>query len=542
MHNKQKLQKHSWLDHAVVYQIYPRSFKDTTHNGVGDLQGIIERLDYLNDGQGGGLGVDAIWLSPIFCSPMIDFGYDISDHRNIDPLFGNLEIFDELVAQVHKRGMKLMLDFVPNHTSSSHPWFVESKSSVNNPKRDWYVWHDPGPDGLAPNNWLSVFGGSAWTFDEQTGQYYMHTFLSAQPDLNWHNPEVKKEMFGIMRWWLERGVDGFRVDAVPHLFEDKKLRDNPPNPNYVPGQDDEYEAQYHVYTNNLPETLALIKEMGALLDEHNAAMINEVRLGQRGDHLRDFYEACGDNRTCQPFNFRLLNAPWQAQTYREIIDKLEKLLWPDCSANWVFGNHDMSRLASRLDRPRARLVAVLQMTLRGTPFIYYGEELGMIDGGLPPKRDDQRGKKTPSRDPARTPMQWDASKNAGFSDTEPWLPVGIDYKEYNTASELSDPDSFLNLYKVLIGLRKTSPVLLDGKYESLETGSDQVLGFTRNLDKKKILVLLNFSKQPQVLSLPQLGRPGLLCATEPSLRPEQEIDCQKLSLNPLESLVLDLSL
>ena len=359
-------------------QIYPRSFQDSDGDGIGDLGGIIERLDYLT-----WLGVDAVWLSPIFPSPMADFGYDIADYTDIDPLFGSMEDFDRLLEAVHARDLKLILDLVPNHTSDRHPWFEESRSSRENPKRDWYLWKDPAPDGGPPTNWRSVFGGSAWQYDDTTGQYYYHAFLKEQPDLNWRNPEVRDAIFDVMRFWLDKGVDGFRVDVMWHLLKDEQLRDNPPNPDYHPDQPDHArfipafsEDQYEVHT--------IVEQMRAVTDAYDdRVLIGEIYLPI--PRLVAYYGPEGRGAHL-PFNFQLILLPWDARRIDAAISKYEGALPPDGWPNWVLGNHDKPRIASRVGRAQARVAAMLLLTLRGTPTLYYGDEIGMQNVAVPPER------------------------------------------------------------------------------------------------------------------------------------------------------------
>ena len=368
----------NWWQTGIIYQIYPRSFQDSNHDGVGDLRGIIHRLPYLTE-----LGVDAIWLSPIFTSPMADFGYDIADYTDVDPLFGNLADLDSLIEAAHRHQLKLILDLVPNHTSDQHPWFVESKTSRNNPKRDWFIWRDPAPDGGPPNNWLSEFGGSAWEFDPNTNQYYYHTFLSAQPDLNWRNPAVRNAMHDVMRFWLRRGVDGFRVDAVWYLIKDDQFRDNPLNPDFRPGGLPR-DALIPLYTADLPEVHDAISGMRRVLDEFpDRVLLGEIYLPI--ERLVAYY-----GRDLEgvhfPYNFALLTAKWEARSLARLIDEYEAALpsggWP----NWVLGNHDRPRLATRIGLDQARVAAMLLMTLRGTPTLYYGDEIGMQQAAILPEQ------------------------------------------------------------------------------------------------------------------------------------------------------------
>lgn len=496
---------HSWSRKSVFYQIYPLSFKDSNGDGRGDLQGILEKLDYLNDGSEQSLGIDALWLSPVYKSPMADFGYDISDYRSIDAVFGDMEAFERLLAEVHRRGMKLVMDFVPNHTSSEHPWFLESRSSLKNSKRDWYLWHDPKPDGSPPNNWLSVFGGSGWTLDEKTGQYYFHTFLPQQPDLNWRNLEVREAMMDVLRFWLKKGVDGFRTDSAYHLIKDGELRDDPPNPDYNPGKSDPYDALLHIHSQDRPKlfetTNALCEVVGAHGDKF---MISEAYLALPA--MMQFYHACR-NGIHHPFNFNLITMPWEAGAYKQFVDEFEASLDEEDFPNYVLGNHDRSRVASRLGDERARLAAFLLLTLRGMPFIYYGDEIGMKDAEIPPEKlKDPLEKRVPGfhlgRDPERAPMQWNSEPQAGFSKGEPWLQPAKDYKERNVERELRDPKSILSLYRRLIHGRKKSPALLSGKYVPVESGNNSVFAFMREEGDERALVLINFSDKEERVSPP----------------------------------------
>src|SRR5215831_7909401 len=367
-----------WWESAVIYQIYPRSFQDTNGDGVGDLRGIIQRIPYLVE-----LGIDAVWISPIFPSPMLDFGYDVANYTDIDPLFGTLQDFDHLVVATHASGLKVLLDLVPNHTSDQHPWFRESRSSRQHPRRDWYLWRDPASHGGPPNNWLSEFGGSAWELDRSTGQYYYHAYLAQQPDLNWRNRDVRQAIYDVIRFWLRRGVDGFRVDVLWHLIKDDRFRDNPQNPGFTPGRPP-HEAFVPLYTTDRPEMQDVLAEMRAVVDEFdNRLLIGEIYLPV--ERLIAYYGK--DLRGAHlPFNFTLLSAPWHAATIARLIDEYERKLprggWP----NWVLGNHDRPRIASRIGARQARLAAMLLLTLRGTPTIYYGDEIGMMQAAIPKDR------------------------------------------------------------------------------------------------------------------------------------------------------------
>jgi alpha-glucosidase len=483
-----------WWQTGVIYQIYPRSFQDSNGDGIGDLRGVLRRLDYLE-----WLGIDAVWLSPIYPSPMADFGYDISDYTDIHPIFGNLNDFDELLAAVHERGMKLLLDLVPNHTSDLHPWFLESRSSRDNPKRDWYIWCDPKPGGGLPNNWLSVFGGNAWEWDEQTGQYYYHAFLKEQPDLNWRNPEVQEAMLDVMRFWLKKGVDGFRVDVMWHMIKDNHMRDNPPNPHYETHMST-YQQLLPVYSTDQPEVHEIVRKMRDVMEEidHSRVLIGEIYLPVQ--QLVTYYGV--DNRGAHlPFNFQLLELPWEAKQIAAAIDLYEGALpemgWP----NWVLSNHDKPRISSRIGIQQARVAAMMLLTLRGTPTIYYGDEIGMRDVAIPFEEvQDPQGLNMPdknlSRDPSRTPMQWDNSEHAGFTEAKPWLRLDKTFSRVNVRAEKEDTYSMLSLYWRLINLRRQEPALTEGKYAPVYA-DHQMIAFTRLLDGHAgFLVILNLTHRP----------------------------------------------
>ncbi|QRR01115.1 alpha-amylase family glycosyl hydrolase [Dyadobacter sandarakinus] len=483
-----------WWQHGIIYQIYPRSFQDADGDGIGDLKGVISRLDYLQS-----LGIDCVWLSPVYPSPMADFGYDISDYEGIHPIFGTMEDFDELLTEVHARGMKLLLDLVPNHTSDQHPWFLESRSSRDNAKRDWYIWHDGKPDGSLPNNWLSVFGGHAWEWDEKTGQYYYHAFLKEQPDLNWRNPEVQQAMLDVMRFWLDKGIDGFRVDVMWHMIKDKQLRDNPPAPEspYNAG-DLIYDHYIPVYSTDQPEVHDIVRMMRSLVDEYNErVLIGEIYLPIH--KLVTYYGQ--DNKGAHlPFNFQLLTLPWEAPQIAAAIDEYEGALPENGWPNWVLGNHDKPRIASRVGLAQARVAALMLLTLRGTPTIYYGEEIGMRDVAIPMNEVvDPQGLNMPelnvSRDPARTPMQWSGEINAGFSAHKPWLRLPYNSGRVNVEAQLKDPYSMLSFYKKLIGIRKSQPALNVGSYQPV-FADQQLVSYVREYGNDRFLIILNLSHRP----------------------------------------------
>src|ERR1700730_3632111 len=447
MISRMKQSDETWWRHGIFYQVYPCSFQDTNADGVGDIAGIIDRLPYLLE-----LGIDALWLSPIFPSPMADFGYDISAYTGVDPLFGTMADFDALISAAHANGLKLILDLVPNHTSDRHPWFIESRSSRDDAKRDWYIWREPAADGGPPNNWMSEFGGSAWAYDAATRQYYYHAFLAQQPDLNWRNPGVRQAIHDVMRFWLRKGVDGFRVDVIWHLSKDTEFRDNPPNPNF--GSRRPLHPRYlPLHSTDQAEVHEVIAEMRRVIDEFDCrVLIGEIYLP--AERLVAYYgkDLAGAHL---PFNFALLSAPWNARAIEKIIFEYESALPVGAWPNWVLGNHDRPRVASRVGTAQARVAAMLLLSLRGTPTLYYGDEIGMTNVPIPPDVvQDPWEKNEPGlglgRDPQRTPMQWDKSADAGFTDHAPWLPAGVDYRLCHVVCGKGEISSTLSLYRRLI--------------------------------------------------------------------------------------------
>ena len=493
-----------WWKDAVVYQVYPRSWQDGSGDGVGDLVGIASRLDHLV-----ALGVDVVWVSPFYPSPMADFGYDVADYTGVDPLFGTLADFDALLAAVHARGLKLLMDFVPNHTSSEHPWFVESAASRGNPKRDWYLWRDAAPGGGPPNNWKSSSGGSAWEWHAPTAQYYMHQFLPAQPDLNWRNPAVRDAMLDAMRFWFERGVDGFRLDVVYHCVVDDEFRNDPENPDFDPETQPPFSAVVPTYSSDRPEIMELVIEpMRRLADAcGNRLLIGEIYLPP--EKLVRYYGASPASGVQLPFNFQLIFADWRAEPLASLIRRYESLIpdgeWP----NWVLGNHDQDRIATRLGPERARLAAMLLLTLRGTPTIYQGDELGMTNVPIPPERvRDPWEINMPGlgegRDPVRTPMRWDGSPHAGFcpGNVEPWLPMGEDVESVNVAAQTGDPGSMLELHRALLDLRRKRLSLSIGDYGRVEARGEALV-FERVAGDQRTLVALNLGDAPCRVPLPE---------------------------------------
>jgi len=533
--------KDHWWKHAVIYEVYPRSFQDSNGDGIGDLNGIISRLDYLHD-----LGVDAIWITPLYPSPQVDFGYDISDYLAVDPQFGTFSDFDELIAEAKKRKIRVILDFVPNHTSDQHPWFRASRTSRNDPKRDWYIWRDGKAPGQPPNNWLSWFGHSAWAFDPTSGQYYYHYFYPQQPDLNWRNPEVRAAMFDVLRFWLRRGVDGFRLDAVSRLFEDSELRDDPVLPGTNAYGDPNIQ---HKYTDNLPEVHEILRDFRKVVSEFpgDPVLISEADEPNISE-LTKMYGPQGDEIQL-PMDFQVADVNrLSAPVFRQLFKEVEQNASSD-QPYIFFSNHDQPRQWDRYgdgihNDAIARLMAALLLTTQATPQMYYGEEIGMRT--TPPRRrEDVRdpiGKlgwpEEKGRDGERTPMQWDSSVNAGFTTGTPWLPVPESANRYNVEVEKRDPESLLNFYKRLISLRRSRPALRVGSYVALNPEDENVFSYLRKTEdgRHAIIVALNMSPAAHAVSfdLASLGYVGaslhsLLVSPSRALGPESS---DSLSLPP----------
>ena len=514
-----------WWRDGVIYQIYPRSFLDTTGNGLGDLAGITSRLDYLAE-----LGVDALWLSPFYPTPDADFGYDISDYLDVDTRFGSLTDFDHLVEASHEKGIRIILDLVLNHTSDQHLWFQQSRANKTNPKHDWYLWHDE-----IPNNWESVFGGKAWTYDKKRGQYYYHMFLKEQPDVNWRNPDLRKAQMDVLRFWLERGVDGFRLDVFNVYFKDDQLRSNPKKWGRRA-----FERQHHLYDGDQPEMISVLEEMRGILDQYpERYAVGETFFATHEKIIR--YNAEG--RLHAAFDFEFLWSKYKPEKFLTAIQHWEELaeeanIYP----NYVLSNHDTTRPATRYgkgeDDARVKIVMAMLLTMRGTPFLYYGEELGMRDISL--KRSeimDPPGKKywpfNKGRDGCRAPMQWDDSENAGFSTGNPWLPVHPNYKNRNVEAQQKDEKSFLNFTKKLIALRKENKTLRSGDFLPLSDLPEDIMAYLRKSDKETILVALNFGAKERKLTLPKDSWKIFFSETR-----KEEIREKEILLTPYEILLL----
>lgn len=532
---------HLWWQHAVFYEIYPRSFADSNNDGVGDLKGIASKLGYLHQ-----LGVDAIWITPCFPSPQVDFGYDVSDYENIDPMYGTLADFDSLVKEGDQKSIRVILDFVINHTSDQHKWFLDSKSSKSAPHRNWYVWHDGRSPNEPPNNWLSGFGGSAWKFDPATGQYYYHYFYAQQPDLNWRNPAVEKAMFDVTRWWYRRGVAGFRLDAVDTLFEDPDLRNNPVLPGTNKFGDPNMVDQYN---KKLPEVHEVLTNLRKVADEYNAVLIGETWT-KNIDELKEYYGTHG-NELQMPMDFMFTRVDrLSADEFRRQIAAVDGAGgWPV----YVISNHDIARSYNRYgdgthNDEIAKLMAGLYLTLRGTPIMYYGEEIGMQNNDPKRKEDvkDPEGHtgwpKEIGRDGERTPMQWNDKANAGFSTKAPWLPVPPSYTTHNVATESKDPNSILNFYKQLLALRRTNRALLDGTYVPLNESDENVVSYLRNYKGQAVLVALNMSASAQEVKF-DLGNQGFASAKFKSLvaTPQAAATGQEVSLPPFGVFVAEVT-
>lgn len=491
---------HEWWRHAVFYEIYPRSFADSNNDGIGDLNGITAHLDYLHK-----LGVDAIWITPCFPSPQVDFGYDVSDYRQIDPQYGTLADFDRLVSEARKRNIRILLDFVVNHSSDQHPWFKDARSSKTAAKRDWYVWRDGRAPNQPPNNWISVFGGSAWELDPATGQYYLHQFYKEQPDLNWRNPEVEDAMMDVARYWYQRGVAGFRLDAVDRLYEDPDLRDNP-----TKRDADGSEEQVEKYDRNLPELHNALRRLRQVSDEYGSVLVGETWT----DDISELGRYYNELQMPMDFLFTMVNKMSAPEFRKQINDAQHSGGWPV----YVLSNHDITRQATRYGDGRhndqiARALAALYLTIPGTPIMYYGEEIGMVnnDPVRPEDVKDPIGRrewpKNKGRDGERTPMQWNGAANAGFSQAAPWLPVPASAQTHNVAAEEKDANSVLRFYQGVIELRRSNEALREGDYAAVNPSDPNVLSYLRTYKGKAVLVAINMSASPQHVKFDLVNNP-----------------------------------
>jgi len=488
-----------WWQRAVIYQIYLRSFQDSDGDGNGDLDGVRRRLDYLQ-----WLGVDALWLSPIHPSPLVDNGYDVSDYLAVHTMLGTLEDFRRLVEEAHARDLRVILDWVPNHTAIEHPWFQAARTSREHPQRDWYIWADPAPDGGPPNNWLSVFGGSAWALDKATGQYYCHHFDQTQADLNWHNPEVRNAMLETLRFWLERGVDGFRVDATCLIVKDRQLRDNPGNPDFTRDMAPDA-ALTPRYTRDRPAVHEVLAEVRAVVEVYP----ERVLLGELYLPMEKIVHYYGERRPelHLPLNLHLAWCDWTPEGVGEVLERYRELLpehgWPA----WILSTHDADRLANRMGPAQARVAAMLGLTLPGTLSLYYGAEIGLTDIPDPPEPPvDPQGRYTGrNRDPFRAPMQWDDSRQASFTDGEPWLPLAGNQDRVSVATQRDDPHSLLSLYRRLLALRREEPVLVSGALEPVARTA-RCLVYRRNGEDRQLLVALNMSAKPAEVDFGATGQ------------------------------------
>ena len=530
-----------WWRRGVIYQVYPRSFADGDGDGIGDLSGIIERLDHLRGGPTS-LEVDAVWMSPIYPSPMADLGYDVSEYLDIDPTFGDLATFDRLVEEAHRRQLRVLLDVVPCHTSVEHPWFVESRASRQSARRDWYHWADPAPDGGPPNNWLSVFGGSAWELDELSGQYYLHSFYPEQPDLNWRNPAVADAFGDILRFWRARGVDGFRVDAIDRAAKDPLLRDNPPAAGvFAPRLPERMRHELRLWNKDRPEVIDVVRALRGAAE--SAGEPGALLIGESYIPIERMARYLGDGRGDAldlVFDFDFLFAGWDAPRLRASIETAEALLpdhgWP-CR---VLSSHDVSRHATRFGADAVRAAAMLLLTLRGTPVLYMGEEIGMPD--VPASRGtlDRSG-----RDASRSPMQWNGSATAGFSAAVPWLPLG-DATAHNVADQQDDPASTLNLYRSLIALRHDDDAIGLGTQRSIDLPADiPALAYTR-LGPRSALVAVNCGADALELDLRTASRGNLaldgrlVLSSVAEREPGEALRLDALPLAGNEAVVVDL--
>ena len=498
----------AWWRGAVIYQVYPRSLMDANNDGVGDLRGIINKLDYIAS-----LNVDAIWISPFFKSPMKDFGYDISDYRCVDPMFGDEADIDELIEQAHKRDIKIIIDQVLSHTSDQHAWFAESRESKDNPKADWYVWADSKPDGMQPNNWLSIFGGPAWQWEPRRKQYYLHNFLTSQPDLNFHNPEVQQAALDNVEFWLKKGVDGFRLDAINFCFHDQQLRDNPPKPEEARvgrgfSPDNPYAFQYHYYNNTQPEMLGFLERLRGLIDRYpNTVTLGEISSEDSLATMAEYSE--GGNKLHMCYSFELLTDDYNADYIRNTVATLESKMqdgWP-C---WAVGNHDVVRVLSRWGKGKgnndmAKMLNALLFSLRGSACSYQGEELGLTEVDIQEHElQDPYGiafwPRFKGRDGCRTPMPWSTEQHAGFSQNQTWLPIPPEHKQRAVELQQQDSESILNAYRQFLAWRRQQDLVKQGDIRFIDT-AEPLLQFERQLGDRKMLFCFNLSDEPQAVAI-----------------------------------------
>lgn len=543
-----------WPEGAIVYQIYPRSFYDSNNDGIGDIPGVTARLNYLKS-----LGVNVIWLSPFYPSPMADFGYDVADYCDVDPMFGTLNDMDKLIKAAHAHDIRVLVDLVPNHTSDEHEWFRESRKSHDNAYADWYIWKDPkGKDKrgkpIPPNNWLDIFTGeTAWEWEPTRQQFYLHSFDVHQPDLNWTNPEVREAIKSAMRFWLDRGVDGFRVDAVRHMGKDPLFKDNPRNPDYHGEHKNRYGSIIHKYSQGAPQLYVYLAEMAAVLREEPYKkrlrfMVTEAwpEGDERIEEYMAYYEGM-DPEVAAPFIFEGFYLSWHAGPWHKFLGQFHEVLKsysPLGVSSYAFGNHDKDRLATHLGEDAARSAAVMLLTLPGMVFIYNGEEIGMVNGKIPPSFvQDPAADGGEGRDPERTPMQWTPDKNAGFSEAETtWLPMADGFEKTNVKTESKDPSSFLTLYRQLGKLRNNSAALKRGDIKLIKTGHDSILGYIRTSGSKSLLVLVNFTNRATTAEIPKDLKLGRRLITSDARSKPKKSKNGWIHLLPNEAAVFDCKL
>lgn len=525
-----------WWRDGVIYQIYPRSFADSDGDGLGDLNGITNRMDYIQS-----LGVDAIWLSPIYPSPDVDFGYDVSDYTNVDPRFGTLQDFDRLLEAAHQRGLRIVLDLVLNHTSDQHPWFQESRRDKTNPYHDWYLWQDPAPNGGPPNNWASIFGGPGWEFDPQRGQYYFHMFYKEQPDVNWRNPQVRQAMLDVFRFWLERGVDGFRLDVFNCYFKDAGFRSNPTKAGIR-----KFDRLIHIHDIDQPDLLPLLEEIRELLETYpERYVIGETFEANAGKAAK--YST--GKRLHAAFNFDFLKFKWKPRLFLNGVQRWEQAMDTETWPTYVLNNHDVKRIATRIGKgendERLKVAATFLLTQRGTPFLYYGEEIGMRDIPVRKRSEikDPIGRRywpiMVGRDGCRSPMQWDDQPHAGFSTGMPWLPIHENAAWRNVAAQEAEPSSLLHFYRRLLHLRSETPALRRGMTINLTLDPHAILAYLRQTTDQTVLVALNFSKRhiPLVLGHELYSADWKVLLSSQGER-QSEIENGMLPLAPNEAVIL----